>query len=201
MLIIKHRVNWSVELNQIDPRFGIEVDVRTYGDKIVVSHDPFNKEAEEFKHWINHFKHKILVINVKEEGIEKNIDQIMNEFPAIDYFFLDQSFPFLVKKLWAKEFRTAIRFSDLESVETLNSVIKNLSCKPNWIWIDDFTGQWEHLERLKAIDLSEINTCIVSPELHGRDLYMEGQKLKHNLEFISPTAICTKDPEYWEGQY
>ena len=80
-------------------------------------------------------------------------------------------------------------------------MIKNLSCKPNWIWIDDFTGQWEHLERLKAIDLNGISTCIVSPELQGRDLYVEGQKLKHNLEFFSPTAICTKNPEYWEGQY
>jgi hypothetical protein len=199
MLIIKHRVNTSIELNALNTKFGVEIDIRTYGENIVVSHDPFNRDAEEFNTWLSKFKHKTLIINLKEEGLEDRLNMIMNRFPHIDYFFLDQSFPFLVKTLKVKEFRTSIRFSDLESIETLKLVVEKLSCKPNWIWIDDFTGNWEHLEILKTIDLSDIKTCLVSPELQGRDLSTEFDKITRGFDYFSPSAICTKMPEYWES--
>jgi hypothetical protein len=199
MLIIKHRVNTSIELNALNPNFGVEIDIRTYGENIVVSHDPFNRDAEDFKTWLSYFKHRTLIINLKEEGLEDRLNMIMNRFPQIDYFFLDQSFPFMVKTLKAKEFRTCIRFSDLESIETLKLVVEKLSCKPNWIWIDDFTGEWEHLKILKTIDLNGIKTCLVSPELQGRDLSAEVDKILRGFDYFSPSAICTKKPEYWES--
>jgi hypothetical protein len=198
MLIIKHRVNTSKELSELNPKFGVEVDVRTYGERIIVSHDPFKKESEEFKNWISHFKHKTLIINVKEEGLEESINQIMVEYPAINYFYLDQSFPFLVKSLREGQSNTAIRFSNLESIQTLEIVMENLNCKPNWIWIDDFAGGWNHLKFLETINLSGISTCLVSPELQGRNLYVEAETIKRNIHFFKPTAICTKEPEYWE---
>ena len=77
MLIIKHRVNTSKELHELNPEFGVEVDVRTFGDRLVVSHDPFNKEAEDFKKWISNFNHRILIINIKEEGLEESIKIIL----------------------------------------------------------------------------------------------------------------------------
>ena len=199
MLIIKHRVNTSTELRELNPEFGVEVDVRTFGDRLVVSHDPFNREAEDFKNWISYFKHRILIINIKEEGLEESIKIILNQYPLIDYFFLDQSFPFMVKSLRANDLRTSIRFSNLESIESLHLVNENLFCRPNWIWIDDFTGDWSHLDFLKKIKIDGIKTCIVSPELQGRDLYLEADKIKNYFNYFSPTAICTKNPEFWEN--
>jgi hypothetical protein len=199
MLIIKHRVNTSKELRELNPDFGVEVDVRTFGDRIVVSHDPFNREAEDFNKWISNFNHRILIINIKEEGLEECIKTILSQYPIIDYFFLDQSFPFMVKSLRANELRTSIRFSDLESIESLLLVNEKLSRKPNWIWIDDFNGNWCHLDFLKKVKIDGIKTCIVSPELQGRDLFSEAQKIKNSFNYFSPTAICTKNPEFWEN--
>ena len=200
MLIIKHRVNTSKELFTLSPEFGVEVDIRTFGERLVVSHDPYDSKAEDFKNWISFYKHQTLIINVKEEGLEESIKNILDGYPSIDYFFLDQSVPYMVKSLRNKNFKTSIRFSDLESIESLQLVIENLSCRPNWIWIDDFTGKWQHLEHLKEINLSGIKTCIVSPELQGRDLYLEAEKIERSFKFFSPTAICTKNLEFWRNK-
>jgi hypothetical protein len=200
MLIIKHRVNTSKELLKLNPEFGVEVDVRTFGHRLVVSHDPYNKKAEDFKNWISLYNHQTLIINLKEEGLEDSVESILIEHPLIDYFFLDQSVPYLVKSLRKNKFNTSMRFSDLESIESLQLVIKNLSCKPNWIWIDDFTGAWQHLDHLNKIDLDGIKTCIVSPELQGRNLYSEANDIIRHFKFFSPTAICTKNPEFWESK-
>jgi hypothetical protein len=200
MLIIKHRVNTSKELLKLDSEFGVEVDIRTFGQRLVVSHDPYNDKAEDFKNWITLYSHQTLIINIKEEGLEDSVEKILDQYPLIDYFFLDQSIPYMVKNLRKNKFKTSIRFSDLESIESLQLVIENLSCKPNWIWIDDFTGTWQHLDNLKKIDLNGIKTCIVSPELQGRDLYSEAEKIRKHFKFFLPTAICTKNPEFWESK-
>jgi hypothetical protein len=197
MLIIKHRVNSKEELIHLNPEFGAEIDVRTFGDKIVVSHDPFNSNAPLFEQWIKSYKHKTLIINVKEEGLEPRIKDIMSKYPIIDFIFLDQSFPFLIKGLRENDTRTALRFSNFESIENLEMIVNELACKPNWLWIDDFIGRWSHIEHLKNIDLTGIRTCVVSPELHGRTLELEGIGMKKIFESFSPTAICTKNPEFW----
>jgi hypothetical protein len=198
MIIIKHRVNTSKELLTLNPEFGVEVDIRTFGHRLVVSHDPYNDKAEDFKNWISLYNHHTLIINIKEEGLEDSIEKILDQYPLIDYFFLDQSVPYMVKSLRKNKFKTSMRFSDLESIESLRLVIENLSRKPNWIWIDDFTGTWQHLDYLKKIDLRGIKTCIVSPELQGRDLYLEAEKIEKSFKFFTPTAICTKNPEFWK---
>ena len=61
--------------------------------KIIIHHDPF-KEGENFYKWIKYFKHKFLILNVKEEGLEKKLIDCMNKNNITSYFFLDQSFPF-----------------------------------------------------------------------------------------------------------
>ena len=59
---------------------------------------------------------------------------MMLEFDIKSFFFLDQSFPFLVKTLFSGERRCAIRVSEYESVETALS-LRGLA---EWIWIDVF---------------------------------------------------------------
>ena len=53
MQIIKDRINTKNGLLETNRSFGIEMDVRSRGNQIVVTHDPFNAEAELFEDWIS----------------------------------------------------------------------------------------------------------------------------------------------------
>ena len=72
---------------------------------------------------------------MKEEGLEARLIDLMKAYGIADYFFLDQSFPFLVK--WSKlgEHRCAVRVSEFESVETALALAR----KVDWVWVDCFT--------------------------------------------------------------
>ena len=58
-------------------------------------HDPFNK-GQPLKTWLEHYDHRFLILNVKE-GLEEMIINLLEKFNINNYFFLDQSFPFLMK--------------------------------------------------------------------------------------------------------
>ena len=40
MLIIIHRVNTIEQLKKLPNKYGVEIDVRGYGDKTLLNHDP-----------------------------------------------------------------------------------------------------------------------------------------------------------------
>ena len=72
MIIIKHRVNLIKELKRTDKNLGVEIDLRSGPSGIYLHHDPF-KKGELFSKWIRCYSHKLLVLNVKEEGLENQI--------------------------------------------------------------------------------------------------------------------------------
>jgi len=153
-------------------------------------------EGELFRDWIEHYQHKTLILNVKEEGLEQRLIEIMRLKKIEDYFFLDQSFPFLVKWSNAGESRCAVRVSEFESVDSALS----LSKKVDWVWLDCFTRfPIGHVE-FKKIKKSGFKICIVSPELQGRDARTEIRDMKNLLlrQNITPDAVCTKKPELWK---
>ena len=44
------------------------------------------KEGELFKKWIKNFNHRLIVLNVKEEGLEKKILKILKKIKYIIFF-------------------------------------------------------------------------------------------------------------------
>ena len=78
MIYTFHRVNTIKDLKKIPLNFGIEVDLSTYKNNIVIKHDPFGK-GESFKKFINHFNHRFIILNVKCEGLEKRIINILKK--------------------------------------------------------------------------------------------------------------------------
>ena len=72
MIIIKHRVNTIESLKKTSKEFGVEIDLRSNNKEIYLNHDPF-KKGEKLSNWLKYFKHKLIVLNVKEEGLEKFI--------------------------------------------------------------------------------------------------------------------------------
>lgn len=195
MKLIAHRKNTLAELRASPAKYGVEVDIRSYAGDLVMHHDPFVK-GESFEAWLGEYRHGTLILNVKEEGLEARLIELMNQHGLDDYFFLDQSFPFLVK--WARlgERRCAVRVSEYESVETAMS----LAGKVDWVWVDCFTRfplQNEDAVRLQA---AGFKLCLVSPELQGRDAVTEIPQLHKLLKEreIRADAICTKQPVLWE---
>ena len=72
MEIIIHRVNKIKELKKISTNFGAEIDIRTSGSNLILCHDPYTK-GDMLVDYLENYKHKTLVLNIKEAGIEKNV--------------------------------------------------------------------------------------------------------------------------------
>lgn len=195
MNLIVHRRNKLKELNETPIKYGIEVDIRSWGDKLIIHHDPCVK-GESFDLWLDAYRHGTLILNVKEEGLEEQLISMMKSHGIDDYFFLDQSFPFLIKWSKAGEERCAVRISEFESIETVLS----LAGKVKWVWVDCFTRFPLNYNDAKRLEDADFNICIVSPELQGRDAEVEIAQLEALLssQEIKADAICTKRPDLWE---
>lgn len=186
-MFIAHRINtWQEQIN-IPLEVGIEFDVRDSGGKIIVTHDPFT-DGQEFEEFISHLHKRFLIINVKSEGIEINILEILKKYSFEDFFFLDCSFPAIIKLSHLNEKRIALRFSEFESIE--NIIL--MANKIQWVWVDCFT-QFPLTKYISDyIHSLGLKICIVSPELQGRaiDIIQYSKYIKDNS--ITIDAVCSK---------
>ncbi len=195
MILISHRVNTTEKLRKVDFQFGVEIDIRSNNNQLILHHDPFEK-GELFKEWLENYNHKILILNVKEEGLENRILTLLREKKINNFFFLDQSFPFLIKLISSGSGKTAVRFSEYESIETVLS----LAGKVDWVWIDSFRSFQLDIDKYKKLKEKRFKLCLVSPELQGREkdeeIYELANFLNENeMEF---DAICSKKIELWK---
>ena len=95
MQIIVHRVNKLSNLHKIPKNYGIEIDVRDYKKKLILSHDPF-KDGENLEIFLKKYNHGTLIVNVKSEFIESSVMKLLKKFHIRDYFFLDFSYPSII---------------------------------------------------------------------------------------------------------
>jgi hypothetical protein len=195
MQIIAHRRNTTSQLIETPKKYGIEVDIRSYGNELSINHDPFI-QGEAFYQWLANYQHGTLILNVKEEGLEDRLITLMKQIGINDYFFLDQSFPFLIKYSTLGENRSAVRISEYESIETAY----RLSGRVTWVWLDCFNHFPVSIHEVFRLKDLGFKLCMVSPELQGRTAELEIQKY---IKLIQPfhamiDAVCTKNYELWE---
>lgn len=195
MHVINHRINTIERLKGIPSTQGVEIDVRSQGTKLILHHDPF-QEGEDFEDWLEVFNHASVILNVKEEGLEDRLLDAMQKKRIDNFFFLDQSFPFLIKTALSKESRTAVRLSEFEAIET----VRNLRDIVDWVWVDCFTRL--PLDAKEAGELRDVlgfKLCLVSPELQGRKSDREILDFQEILlrSNIVGDAVCTKRPDLW----
>jgi len=194
MIIVEHRKNQSSELKLVPPRHGVEIDLRLFDGELILAHDPF-KPGETFEKWSHDFHHSLLILNVKEEGLEDVVLGFLEQKNVNNYFFLDQSLPSVIKSIKLGH-SSAARISEFENF----TWTPNFS--PDWIWVDCFSGNWDYLDQaLEKVSRLNIKTCIVSPELQGR--YDPGELINlksilSNHKFV-PDAVCTKESSKWES--
>lgn len=194
MQIVAHRRNLISELQATPANFGVEVDIRTRGSDLIIHHDPF-ADGPLFEEWIASYRHALLILNVKEEGLEQRLLGVMNDHGIEAFFFLDQSFPFIVKTAATGERRCAVRVSEFESIETA----KSLAGRVDWVWVDCFTRFPLSADTAAQLKDMGFRLCLVSPELQGRAAEAEIPELRRLLETsgVVADAVCTKRPDLW----
>lgn len=194
MQIIAHRINTATALRQTPVAFGVEVDIRSDGGELIIHHDPF-AAGERFDDWLSEFRHKTLILNVKEEGLEPYLIERMQKIGCTDYFFLDQSFPFLIRHAQAAGGRSAVRFSEYESIETVITLAGTVS----WVWVDCFTRLPLTPGDAARLKDAGFRLCLVSPELQGRTDETEISDMRAALaqQKIEMDAVCTKRGDLW----
>ena len=193
MKIFHHRRNTVSEILEVPQTDGVEIDLRSSNGEIILQHDPF-LAGVLFKDWLKSWEGQFLILNVKEEGIETRILELLKIFKVKEYFFLDQSFPFMVKTLKMGNRSVAARVSDLESIETA------LKIESDWAWLDCFSGEWDFIQSaVPILHSAKKKICLVSPELVRVDvddelLYLQSM-IKANDLVID--GVCTKRKRDW----
>lgn len=201
MQIIVHRINTIERLKKIPSRYGVEIDVRGFGEKMFLTHDPVNDidKYDELETYLKNFNHAFIIFNVKETGYEQRIIDLAKKYNIKNYFFLDVEFPYLyqaTRKNGVK--KIAVRYSEVEPIECIEAQIVNGQPLVDWVWIDTITTLPLDKNILNRIKL--FKTCLVCPERWGRpqdiELYIE----KMRYIGFKPTAVMT-DERYidkWE---
>ena len=188
MELIAHRINTVEELKALPVQYGVELDLRDdLNGRIYIQHNPF-EPGEDFEDYLKEYHHGTMILNIKSERIEHKALEMIANHDVKDYFFLGSSFPMIKLLSDMGEHKIALRFSELEGLDT----IRNMAGKADWIWVDCFTRlpiDKESYAELKALGYK---LCMVSPELEGQPEKLEEYKKFLEENEIVMDAVCTK---------
>ena len=187
MLIISHRINTIDELKETPTRLGVELDLRYHNEELILHHDPF-VTGEKFEEYLKHYNHRFLILNIKSEGIEYRVLELLNRYAIKDYFFLDCSFPMIYKLANSNEKNIALRFSEFEGIDTL----VNMQGKAEWVWLDCFNKLPIDRSIFTHIKSLGYKLCLVSPELQSQKSKIQTYINHCKAENIHFDAICCK---------
>lgn len=206
--ILAHRGMWKLDEEKnsatalqraLNSGFGFESDVRDYKEELVISHNVASVDslkAEQVFGWLSKLGDKYtFAINIKADGLKDMLKDYFEKNHLKNYFLFDMSVPQMI------EYEEAgLRFFTRQSEVEKDPVMYD---KANGVWVDGFWGEsWITEELLKQhIDHGK-EICLVSPELHGRNSYMNFWKeLKsYDLDF-SKVYLCTDLPEEARGWF
>jgi hypothetical protein len=193
VIVVAHRRNTLADLAATPPHLGVEMDVRTRGDRVVVTHDPFT-DGPDLDDWLDAYRHRLLIVNTKEEGLETLILGKLAARGIHDFFFLDQSFPFLMRTIRGGEARVSVRVSEYEHPGTALA----LAGRASWVWLDGFHGFPVTADVVAKLRAAGLRLCLVSPELHGRDVAeIASYRAAAEAAGALGDAVCTRMWDAW----
>ena len=194
MIFVQHRVNKLKSLKKINKDIGFELDVRSNNKKLTICHDAL-ANGEDLKKILKKTSHRLVIFDVKEEGLEIPLLKLVNKFKIKNYFFLNVTPPridYLIKK--KVKINLSLRLSSFENINRINDFFKKIK----WIWIDTFNNEipisYERLFKLRK----KFNLCLVSPELvptNNINIFNFFKKNKKKIKLFN--AICTKKIHLW----
>lgn len=184
---IAHRINTVEELKKLPAEYGVEIDLRDKGDRLILAHEPFS-DGEDFEEYLKNYNHGTMILNIKSERIEPKVQELVKKYRVKDYFFLDSSTPMIILLSNSGENNLAVRFSEFEPIESVLAMKK----RAKWVWVDCFSQLIINKQNYKILKDAGFKLCLVSPELQGHQEELKAYKNYLLQEEIIFDAICTK---------
>lgn len=184
MEIVAHRINTIAGLKRVPYSFGVEIDLRADGSRIVLNHEPF-EGGEAFDDWLENYQHGLLVLNIKEAGIENEVLKRVRARGISNCFLLDVEFPYLYCASRRGERAIAVRYSEDEPI----ALVAHYRTRVDWVWID--TNTRLPLDAHTIATLRGTRTCLVCPERWGRPGDIEGYQAQMDALHFAPDAVMT----------
>jgi hypothetical protein len=159
MTIIAHRINTIDQLQELSPEYGIEIDVRAYNGRLVLSHDPY-EDGDYLEEYLSAVGDRLVVFNIKESGIEDDVIELAARYDVAEYFLLDVEFPYIYMASRESSFtKMAVRFSEAEPIET---ALANAGYA-DWVWVDTNTQLPLNGDSYRQLSEAGYQICLVSP--------------------------------------
>ena len=201
MEILSHRGLWKInsEANtfssvkkSIDRHFGFELDIRSFNNDLIVSHDPLvqSHNAFYFREILAYYQ-KVnssvtIAINIKEDGLNLMVKSSLENFNISKYFVFDMSVPDTIHYL-----NSGIRYFTRQSEYETSPALYDGA---DGMWLDEFKKHWITNEILISHLDNHKKVCIVSPELHQREFNLEWEQYR-KLSLLNKKAknimLCT----------
>lgn len=187
----QHRINTLDALAALPLDVGLELDLRSDGQDVIVTHDPFTA-GPTIEAFLPLVGARPCIFNVKCEGIEARVLDVATRCGIRDFFFLDLSVPAARQLSQRGETRLAVRWSELEPIEAALA----WQGRAQWLWIDCFSrfpgtrADWQRLQQ-------HFKLCVVSPELQRHDPETSAQLLAQ-LADKPFDAVCSKQRALWQ---
>jgi hypothetical protein len=160
--IIIHRVNEISRLKEIPRNYGVEIDIRAFGSKLILNHEPF-ESGDSLENYLAEYDKGTIVLNIKEAGIEHEVLRLVREAHIKSYFLLDVEYPYILQNNPSPSLLdVAVRFSEQETIQ-------NVSCQKGrlkWVWIDCVTRNPVELVHIPV--LKNFKRCLVCPSRWAR---------------------------------
>ncbi len=161
MEIVIHRINTIKALREVPKQYGCEIDIRANGSKLILNHEPM-QDGDLLLDYLDEYKHGLLVLNIKEAGIETFVLEEVRKRGIRNAFLLDVEFPYLYRAARQGERAIAVRYSEDECIDTVRKYKKMV----DWVWIDTNTSL--PLDKQIIDELRDMKTCLVCPDRWGR---------------------------------
>jgi len=161
--------------------------------EVVISHDAPLKPELTFWEFLDLYRQYgdglPLALNIKADGLAKNVKSALEKMSIKNYFVFDMSAPdhryYINEKV-----NSFTRESDFETIPVFYRDSQG-------VWLDEFDSHWlsqevfiKHLKNNKSI-------AIVSPELHGRSYQKEWLEYRECIRTLNESGniyLCTDFP-------
>lgn len=209
MLLVIHRVNTIEKLKELDNHYGVEIDIRGYGDRLLLNHDPISNpenhaDLEDYLKVCSEKNMAFVIFNMKEAGYESRVIKLAEKYGIAKekYFLLDVEFPYLYRATRKEGVREiAVRYSEAEPIEAVLAQIVDGRPLLDWVWID--TNTKLPLDEEIVTKLSPFKTALVCPDRWGRpeDIDTYAEKIKSLGMKMDIVMTSLETVSKWENHF
>jgi len=189
---IEERNSFAALKKAVKEGFGIETDIRDYCGRLVISHDIANEMClsvgDLVSFYIDGSFESTLALNIKADGLQRLVENVVVEKGVLNYFLFDMSIPEMVVNK-ERNLKFFTRHSDIEEMPVMYEY-------SDGVWLDSFYKEnWISVETIEKHLSNHKRVCMISPEIHGFSNLRLWEELKEKELFKKENLLlCTDQP-------